>query len=1673
MWKSPGEVVLHPRFGFNVGTLVAARGVSLKQYFLNHIRARATSVTFLPAMGRGLAYASFPELLAAVVTVALFVCLAPRGYGLDAPTNLRLSPYESSFDPYHTPNRVYMPILWDYPDSNYCVFRAWTSTNGIDGWEEQNRQDNPGNHAIDTTFVTVGQKGWFAITAMSNGVESAMSAPVSFVGLVPPSAGTPSYFFIDCHATNSLKVIWQNETVALDGSSACEGFYIDRSTDAVFSANVVTFTNVGWTWDGDQGLVTNIDSGPFALNQAYYYRVRAYCSAGVSEVNNRPSYLQIRPNSTPDAVTYFDLYLNSAGSVISQWDRNVYVNTHVNGYYFPQSTETGYRLDRSTDSNAWTTIKTYDRSVVDTLYTDTGLTPGQAYWYRVVATNILGDSPPLVKFIQFPSTPVGTWTNWYVSQGTVGNASGTNLANAWPSMGSINWSVIKPGDNIYIGAGTYNETLHIGASGATGSNILIKSTGTINQNGGINFQSSHYVTIDGSIVELTPSLPDGIGNNIQWTVGNTGKETPGVQITSPIGLRILWLNITNCGDFTNLNFAGSGFNLSSDGDCDCEIAYVWTHYNWGYGFNLGNSSTNWGTLRVHHCITEYNHGQGLGGCGALDLHDSIVQHISLQPGTAHGDAIHTMFINARIWNNRIYDIMGTMVYNENTVGGDYPLAGLYVYNNVIYQTTDPSEVGYGGGAGCIQETPDYGHYVNDVRIFNNTIYNMQMGISFGNPRAGWTLYSNCWVYNNIVVAPTNGNVGSPAISFGQGPLQTALSGFPGTNYWTNTFLDYNIASLPCPWLSWNDVIYTNAADMAARTVFRNNKTASPTFIDPLNHDFRLGATDTAARGAAMNLMAWTNNMPGLDKDISGAARPVSGAWDIGAYQYDPAGGGASITVQPQNQTVTTGQSVTFSIAAGGYAPLTYQWLKNGTNIVGATSGSYTINNVQPGDAGVFNVMVANSMGSVTSSAAALVVNASSPPDPSLMLWFTFEDNFYSGTNYTHDRSGHNTDGLRWGRPGSQTNYPTLTMGPDGSQAAEFHLYYDGYGEYGDSGDYIGITNIAPLQDLTNATIAVWAKFYTNAYDNATLFSSGGGSVGDWMLGRFYSDIVIFSLAHSIGDSSPETVWAPVSYTNTWNHYVVTWDGNGHLATMYLDGLPVMTNTAPTVTSLHIEENPFPGRISYLGMACWTFGEDPWMDLSLDGHPNNGWMDGAMDDARIYSRALSASEVQSLYSGMLAGTGPLITLQPKSQTVTVGQTVSFAVGASGSSLTYQWKVNGNNINGATSSTLTIINAQSINSGNYSVVVGNGAGTATSLVATLTVNASIGIAPSITTQPQSQSIAAGQTVSLTVGAAGDSPLTYQWMKNANSISGATSTSYIISNAQAADAGIYSVVVANGAGNASSLAAILTVNIQSGSDPSLKLYLSFNGGFSNAIIADASGNNNNAVRFSATNWPGPTSGVFGSQAALFSTNWVTDVSSYGSFAGITNWNGIASLNAGTWSAWVLYQGTKGAYPWSTILDAGSSRGPNGWSWGCMDSASTLFAVWDSASVSHVAILFPDDLFAKPQTSFHHYAVTWDGSTFIGYFDGAAFQTNTLAGITSLSIQSPYHWLALGCKHFGQPPQMGDGGSLSGWMGGAIDEVRIYNRALSIAEIGNLYSHNSPTQLGPPIGLRVIALH
>jgi glucose/arabinose dehydrogenase len=83
----------------------------------------------------------------------------------------------------------------------------------------------------------------------------------------------------------------------------------------------------------------------------------------------------------------------------------------------------------------------------------------------------------------------------------------------------------------------------------------------------------------------------------------------------------------------------------------------------------------------------------------------------------------------------------------------------------------------------------------------------------------------------------------------------------------------------------------------------------------------------------------------------------------------------SITTQPSNQTVTEGQSATFSVTASGTAPLSYQWQRNGANIAGATSSSYTLQSATLADNGArFRVVVTNSSGSVMSDEATLTVN---------------------------------------------------------------------------------------------------------------------------------------------------------------------------------------------------------------------------------------------------------------------------------------------------------------------------------------------------------------------------------------------------------------------------------------------------------------------------------------------------------------------------------------------------------------------------------------------------------------------------------------------------------------------------------------------------------------------------
>jgi glucose/arabinose dehydrogenase len=103
----------------------------------------------------------------------------------------------------------------------------------------------------------------------------------------------------------------------------------------------------------------------------------------------------------------------------------------------------------------------------------------------------------------------------------------------------------------------------------------------------------------------------------------------------------------------------------------------------------------------------------------------------------------------------------------------------------------------------------------------------------------------------------------------------------------------------------------------------------------------------------------------------------------------------AVTQQPANATVTEGGNATFTVAASGTAPLSYQWQKlvgstwtnlaNGADFSGVTTATLTVLGAAAGDAGQYRAVVSNTAGTATSTAATLTVTANRPPAASIAL----------------------------------------------------------------------------------------------------------------------------------------------------------------------------------------------------------------------------------------------------------------------------------------------------------------------------------------------------------------------------------------------------------------------------------------------------------------------------------------------------------------------------------------------------------------------------------------------------------------------------------------------------------------------------------------------------------------
>jgi Lamin Tail Domain/Immunoglobulin domain len=111
----------------------------------------------------------------------------------------------------------------------------------------------------------------------------------------------------------------------------------------------------------------------------------------------------------------------------------------------------------------------------------------------------------------------------------------------------------------------------------------------------------------------------------------------------------------------------------------------------------------------------------------------------------------------------------------------------------------------------------------------------------------------------------------------------------------------------------------------------------------------------------------------------------------------------TITVQPTNQTVFAGANVSFSVAASGTSPFSYQWRTNGGAITRGTNSTFALTGVTIANAANYDVVVANSCGSVTSSVASLTVtNSSGGGGSSVVIAEVYAGGGKTGAAYDHD-----------------------------------------------------------------------------------------------------------------------------------------------------------------------------------------------------------------------------------------------------------------------------------------------------------------------------------------------------------------------------------------------------------------------------------------------------------------------------------------------------------------------------------------------------------------------------------------------------------------------------------------------------------------------------------------------
>jgi hypothetical protein len=307
------------------------------------------------------------------------------------------------------------------------------------------------------------------------------------------------------------------------------------------------------------------------------------------------------------------------------------------------------------------------------------------------------------------------------------------------------------------------------------------------------------------------------------------------------------------------------------------------------------------------------------------------------------------------------------------------------------------------------------------------------------------------------------------------------------------------------------------------------------------------------------------------------------------------------------------------------------------------------------------------------------------------------------------------------------------------------------------------------------------------------------------------------------------------------------------------------------------------------------------------------------------------------------------------------------------------------------------------------------------------------PAITSQPVSRTNIVGTTAGFSVTAGGTQPLSYQWSCNATNIANATNATLTLTNVQLSQAGSYSVLVTNVRGATNSATASLTVVLPQ-YVPAPSGLVAWWPAEGNAI--DVIGGNNG----SPTGGISYTNGEVG-QAFNFAGSGYIPVQA------------SPSLNLGTNGGLTIECWIKPAAGVNApVIEWDSSTTDGLQLWVATAGSTQLYSNMKDTSGNNHQISFP---YMFDTNNFQHVAVTYDkgnGAAFL-YLNGTNVASANFGNITP---QTTYP-VNIG-RRTGQP--VGNGVTYAG----LLDELSLYNRALSSNEIVGIYNAGSAGKYLPP---------